>query len=68
MILDKPKNDECEARIHYRIDAKSSAQYMRLRSPNRGGSCSAWSAFPTGYLSDYGAGDAYVCSPVCVIC
>ncbi len=67
--FDKPKNDECEARIHYRIDAKSSAQYMRLRSPYRGGSCDAWGAGPTGILDDYyGASYTYVCSPVCVIC
>lgn len=66
--FDKPKNDECEARIHYRIDAKSSAQYMRLRSPNRGGSYNTWNAYPTGAL-DYGdAYYTYVCSPVCVIC
>ena len=66
--FDKPKNDECEARIHYRIDAKSSAQYMRLRSPFRGYSCYAWIASPTGSLSSSNASIAYVCSPVCVIC
>ena len=66
--FDKPKNDECEARIHYRIDAKSSAQYMRLRSPNRGNSCSAWVASPTGNLSNNSGYGTYVCSPVCVIC
>ena len=67
--FDKPKNDECEARIHYRIDAKSSAQYMRLRSPYRGSGCNAWGAYPTGDLyNGYGAYGARVCSPVCVIC
>lgn len=66
--FDKPKNDECEARIHYRIDAKSSAQYMRLRSPIRGYSCNTWGANPTGYLSGDNANNADVCSPVCVIC
>lgn len=66
--FDKPKNDECEARIHYRIDAKSSAQYMRLRSPDRGFSYSTWDANPTGFLSSNYAYNTYVCSPVCVIC
>ena len=66
--FDKPKNDECEARIHYRIDAKSSAQYMRLRSPYRGNSYGTWRAGPAGFLGSYGANYAYVCSPVCVIC
>lgn len=66
--FDKPKNDECEARIHYRIDAKSSAQYMRLRSPIRGNSYVTWGANPTGSLSYSYANGAYVCSPVCVIC
>ena len=67
--FDKPKNDECEARIHYRIDAKSSAQYMRLRSPIRGGGYGTWSAFPAGFLGNgSGATGTYVCSPVCVIC
>lgn len=66
--FDKPKNDECEARIHYRIDAKSSAQYMRLRSPSRGGSYGTWFAYPTGSLNNGNAYGTYVCSPVCVIC
>ena len=67
--FDKPKNDACDARIHYKIDVKSSAQYTRLRSPNRGGGCYAWGADPTGILYDYGSGyNTNVCSPVCVIC
>ena len=66
--FDKPKNDECEARIHYRIDAKSSAQYMRLRSPFRGNGYDTWYAGPTGYLANYNGDGACVCSPVCVIC
>lgn len=64
--FDKPKNDECEARIHYRIDAKSSAQYMRLRSPYRGNSYNAWNADPTGNLNNNNANNTYVCSPDCV--
>lgn len=66
--FDKPKNDVCDARIHYKIDVKSSAQYTRLRSPIRGGSCNAWIASPAGNLNNFGASYAYVCSPVCVIC
>ena len=66
--FDKPKNDVCDARIHYKIDVKSSAQYTRLRSPSRGNSYDAWSAGPTGYLSGNNTNGAYVCSPVCVIC
>lgn len=66
--FDKPKNDVCDARIHYKIDVKSSAQYTRLRSPYRGNSYDAWIANPTGYLGSSVAYYAYVCSPVCVIC
>ena len=66
--FDKPKNDVCDARIHYKIDVKSSAQYTRLRSPFRGSCYNAWLANPTGNLYSNYAGYAYVCSPVCVIC
>ena len=66
--FDKPKNDVCDARIHYKIDVKSSAQYTRLRSPSRGYSYNAWLANPAGNLYSNSANYAYVCSPVCVIC
>lgn len=64
--FDKPKNDVCDARIHYKIDVKSSAQYTRLRSPYRGYCYYAWNANPTGGLSGSSANGAFVCSPVCV--
>lgn len=66
--FDTPKNDTCDARIHYKIDAKSSAQHIRLRSPLRGYSDGTWYAYPTGGLASISANITGVCSPVCVIC
>lgn len=66
--FDKPKNDACQARIHYGLHAKTSPQNIRLRSPNRGNSYYAWYADPTGSLNSSYANYGYVCSPVCVIC
>lgn len=53
---------------HYAINAKTSAQYVRLRSAGRGGSYGAWHVYATGCLYANGASTAYRCAPVCVIC
>ena len=66
--FDKPKNDACQARIHYGLHAKTSPQNIRLRSPIRGDSDGAWFAGTTGYLHGGNASSSFVCSPVCVIC
>lgn len=66
--FDKPKNDACQARIHYKIDAKTAPHTTRLRSPFRGVSYSAWYAYATGDLYYSFAFSSLVCSPVCVIC
>lgn len=66
--FDKPQNNDCQARIHYRIDAKTSAQYVRLRGPSRGYGDGAWIAGTTGYLGGNGATSSFPCAPVCVIC
>lgn len=66
--FDKPKNDACQARIHYGLHAKTSPQNIRLRGPYRGYSSIAWCAGTAGYLSSGAANSSFVCSPVCVIC
>ena len=51
------------------INAKTSPQYVRLRSANRGNSYNTWSVFTSGYVNCYGtASNASRFSPVCVVC
>lgn len=55
--------------IRYAYDAKSSAQYCRLRSANRGYAYHAWFVFTSGYAnSGYPATFAFRGCPACVIC
>lgn len=55
--------------IRYAYDAKSSAQYCRLRSANRGYAYHAWFVFTSGYAnSGYPATIAHRGCPACVIC
>ena len=56
------------AYITYALDAKTSAQYVRLRSATRSYSCGTWNQYSTGYFSDNGAYNAYRFAPVCAIC
>ena len=57
------------ARIRYGYNAKSSAQYCRLRSAYRGYGSSAWYVSSAGGAnSSLGATHAYRCAPACVIC
>lgn len=64
--FDKPKNDVCQGRVHYKIDVKTSPQIGRLRSPNRGNSYNTWYANTTGNLNNNNANNSNVCSPDCV--
>lgn len=47
----------------------NSAQYVRLRSANRGHAGNTWYVYSSGYVNNYStASGAYRFSPVCVIC
>lgn len=56
------------AHIRYGYNAKSSAQYCRLRSAYRGSGYYAWGVYSTGYASYANATRAFWCAPACVIC
>lgn len=53
--------------IRYGFDAKTTAQYCRLRSANRGVACHAWLVYSTGYAGNGYATGAYRGCPACVI-
>ena len=50
------------------IDNPKAAQYVRLRSANRGDSCGTWCVYASGYVSGSTASYANRFSPTCVIC
>ena len=54
--------------IRYAYNAKTSAQYVRLRSAYRGSALSAWHVSTAGDASTNGATSAYRPAPACVIC
>ena len=54
--------------IHYAINAKTSAQSVRLRSASRGNSYYAWNVYTPGSIYAYYASYANRFAPVCVIC
>ena len=54
--------------IRYAYNAKTSAQYVRLRSAYRGYAYYAWSVYAAGGGLNYGATDANRPAPACVIC
>ena len=56
------------AYITYAINAKTSAQRVRLRSASRDYSCYTWYVYSTGDVSYGNATNAYRFAPVCVIC
>ena len=56
------------AHIRYAYDARTSAQYCRLRSAGRGDAYGAWYVYSTGYAIYAGATHAHRCAPACVIC
>ena len=51
----------------YALNAKSSAQYVRLASAYRGSSCNAWFVNSSGYVYGNSAYNAFRCRPACVI-
>ena len=57
-----------EAYKTYAIDAKTSAQYVRLRSADRYYSYNTWYQNSTGYINGNGANGASRFAPVCAIC
>ena len=54
--------------IRYAYNAKTSAQYCRLRSAYRGYAYNAWYVNTSGSAYDYYAAHAYRAVPACVIC
>lgn len=54
--------------IRYGYDAKSSAQYCRLRSAVRGSAYDTWSVYPSGSASSVSATFALRGCPACAIC
>lgn len=64
----QPTGQPFPAHIRYAYNAKTSAQYCRLRSANRGYAFSAWSVTTSGDAGSYGATGASRAVPACVIC
>lgn len=54
--------------IRYEYNAKTTAQYCRLRSANRGYANNAWIVNTTGYANYNSATYSIRCAPACVIC
>ena len=54
--------------IRYGYDAKTSAQYCRLRSAYRGYANNTWYVSTSGYVGNYLATSAHRGCPACVIC
>lgn len=56
--------------IRYGFDAKTTAQYCRLRSATRGGAYYAWGVYSSGNATAHSASapSASRCAPACVIC
>ena len=56
------------AYITYALNAKTSAQSVRLRSANRDHSHSSWILRSTGSVGNVGANEVHRLAPVCAIC
>lgn len=65
--FEKPNNGNSTGRIKYKLDAQTSADWHRLRSPNRGTSYYTWFCNASGNLSNNFAHGAGRCAPACVI-
>lgn len=65
--FDKPNNGNSTGRIKYRLDAQTSADWHRLRSPYRGNSYTTWYCYTAGYLGGSYAYNSGRCAPACVI-
>ena len=53
--------------ITHALENHASAQYVRLRSANRGTSCNPWCVTSGGCLDNGNAHGAYRCAPACVV-
>lgn len=65
--FEAPNNGNSTGRIKYKLDAQTSADWQRLRSPNRGFSYSTWICANAGYLTSFNAFSSGRCAPACVI-
>lgn len=65
--FEKPNNGSSTGRIKYRLDSQTSADWHRLRSPNRGGSYFTWGCGYAGALGNSYANGGGRCAPACVI-
>ena len=54
--------------IRYAYNARTSAQYCRLRSAHRGYAYNTWNVASSGTAYDISAANAIRCAPACVIC
>lgn len=62
-----PNNGNSTGRIKYKLDAQTTADWHRLRSPNRGYSYTTWNCYAAGFLIDFSAYNSGRCAPACVI-
>lgn len=53
--------------IHYAVENRTSAQYVRLRSANRGGAYYAWIVYSSGYVGGSYASYSYRFAPLVVL-
>lgn len=65
--LAAPGNAANSGRIIHGLENHNSAQYVRLRSANRGYAYYAWHVYTTGNLNYYIASTAYRSAPACAI-
>ena len=65
--FEAPNNGNSTGRIKYKLDAQTSADWQRLRSPIRWSSYNTWICGAAGNLSYYNAISAGRCAPACVI-
>lgn len=65
--FEAPNNGNSTGRIKYKLDAQTSADWQRLRSPYRGYSYNPWNCYNAGNLSGNSAYNAGRCAPACVI-
>lgn len=65
--LSSPSNDANSGRISYALENHSTAQYVRLRSANRGYTYGAWIVTSAGQVSNYIAYYAFRSCPACAI-
>lgn len=64
----KPNELDNAGYITYGIDAKTSPQYVRLRSTVRGNSHSTWYVSASGHVNNSYASGALRSAPVCAVC